>query len=590
MAIGDISLSSSTRANLSALQNTAKLLEQTQQRLSTGKKVNSALDNATSYFASKGFLNSANDLSNLKDSMATGLETITAATDAIDSIETIVEQLQSLVSSASQSSNSATRAGYAEQYNALLTQLDALANDATFNGTNLVNSLVSQLKISFNSDASTYLTVQGENLTSSGLGIGQAQGDFASTALAKSTTITGTVTSTTTTVTGAYTGTFDLTDNVTGATADDSTAQIVSNSQAISTSVAATTALTDGATTTITQTTYLSSTALLTAFTANMDDVVVGDAMATGLTFTYLAIQGQYTADAAAGTADLDTAAGTLTSGGDGDITLTVAAGDSIQVNWSTDSGATAGTEFSVFTNTSSSAITITLHYTDGSHTSEVSVGTNGTSNSTLTYMLATGTVANTDVALSSSETLSGSQLVDAGGATTGTAVTAYATSDGTGMTEGTTTATGVTAYDISDGTISIDATSVKATKSGTAAVSYAFNSGSDITVGGVTQVTGSTTVVVESAVTAASDQLTRALTTLRTAASSFGNNNTLVQTREDFTDNMISTLESASDNLILADTNEEGANMQTLQAQDSLGIVSLSISGSLAQAILKLF
>jgi len=48
--------------------------------------------------------------------------------------------------------------------------------------------------------------------------------------------------------------------------------------------------------------------------------------------------------------------------------------------------------------------------------------------------------------------------------------------------------------------------------------------------------------------------------------------------------------LQNASDNLVLADTNEGGADLQALQAQDSLAITSLSISGQIAQSVLKLF
>ncbi len=69
MAIGDISLSASARANLTALQNTSQLLQTTQGHLATGKKVNSASDNATAFFASQGFLSRANSLSNLKDNL-----------------------------------------------------------------------------------------------------------------------------------------------------------------------------------------------------------------------------------------------------------------------------------------------------------------------------------------------------------------------------------------------------------------------------------------------------------------------------------------------------------------------------------------
>jgi len=153
-----------------------------------------------------------------------------------------------------------------------------------------------------------------------------------------------------------------------------------------------------------------------------------------------------------------------------------------------------------------------------------------------------------------------------------------------------------VTSYDTSSSTISgvTGQGTVTATKTGVGAISssntsYAV-SGATLTVTGVTVLSGSSTTVTDEALATAQNQLTDALTALRSAASSLGNNNTLVQTRLDFTNSMISTLSTASDNLTLADTNEEGANLQALQAQSQLGIVALGISGEQAQAILRLF
>ena len=88
---------------------------------------------------------------------------------------------------------------------------------------------------------------------------------------------------------------------------------------------------------------------------------------------------------------------------------------------------------------------------------------------------------------------------------------------------------------------------------------------------------------------TAASLLLT-AISTLRTDSQQFGSNATLIQTRQDFTSNLINSLTLASNNLVLADTNQEGASLQQLQAQNQLAIVSLGISGQLTQAILRLF
>jgi hypothetical protein len=80
------------------------------------------------------------------------------------------------------------------------------------------------------------------------------------------------------------------------------------------------------------------------------------------------------------------------------------------------------------------------------------------------------------------------------------------------------------------------------------------------------------------------------ALKTLRTQASAFGANLTTVQTRQDFTKNLINTLETGADNLVLADTNEEGANMLALQTRQQLSTTALSLSAQADQAVLRLF
>jgi flagellin len=80
------------------------------------------------------------------------------------------------------------------------------------------------------------------------------------------------------------------------------------------------------------------------------------------------------------------------------------------------------------------------------------------------------------------------------------------------------------------------------------------------------------------------------ALTTLRTQSSKFGSNLTTVQTRQDFTKNMINTLQTGSDNLVLADSNEEGANMLALQTRQQLSTTALSLANQASQAVLRLF
>jgi flagellin len=178
MAISGISLTASSRANLTALQQTADLLGSTQEKLSTGKKVNTAVDNASAFFKSQSFLNRANDLSSIKDDLSTALQTVKAASNAIDGITKIVEQLKGVANDALQkTAGSADRTTLATQFNNLRNQLDALVNDATFNGVNLLKTSGS-LAVKFNEDNTSTLSIAGVDLSASGLSIGAAGSGF----------------------------------------------------------------------------------------------------------------------------------------------------------------------------------------------------------------------------------------------------------------------------------------------------------------------------------------------------------------------------------------------------------------------------
>jgi len=181
MAINSVTLSASAYSNLQALQTLAQQLGSTQEALATGKDVNSASDNATAYFQSQGFLQSANDLSNLKNNLSTSLQAVQSFNNSLGDINDIVNQLQSLTTSALNDTLTADRKKFASQYNSLRTQLDLLVNDATFNGTNLLNTTSSTLIVYFDAKNTSALTITGVNVTSAGLGISSAQSSFANT-------------------------------------------------------------------------------------------------------------------------------------------------------------------------------------------------------------------------------------------------------------------------------------------------------------------------------------------------------------------------------------------------------------------------
>src|ERR1700687_4920362 len=91
-----IVLSSSVRQNLLSLQSTADLLATTQNRLSTGDEVNTALDNPTNYFTAQSLNNRASDINNLLDSIGNGVQVLQAANTGITSLRSLVSNAQSI--------------------------------------------------------------------------------------------------------------------------------------------------------------------------------------------------------------------------------------------------------------------------------------------------------------------------------------------------------------------------------------------------------------------------------------------------------------------------------------------------------------
>src|SRR6476646_2149027 len=101
----NITLSAGVRQNLLSLQSTASLMAQTQNRLATGKKINSALDNPISYFTSQSLSNRASDLSSLLDSIGNATQTLQAANNGLTSLTKLVQSAQAIAKQAQQSAS-----------------------------------------------------------------------------------------------------------------------------------------------------------------------------------------------------------------------------------------------------------------------------------------------------------------------------------------------------------------------------------------------------------------------------------------------------------------------------------------------------
>jgi flagellin-like hook-associated protein FlgL len=103
--MSNITLSAGIRQNLLSLQDTAANLTTTQEHLATGKKINTAFDNPTSYFTSQSLNNRANDLSALLDQIGQGQQTLNAANNGLTGLTSLLEQALSTAQQAQQASN-----------------------------------------------------------------------------------------------------------------------------------------------------------------------------------------------------------------------------------------------------------------------------------------------------------------------------------------------------------------------------------------------------------------------------------------------------------------------------------------------------
>jgi flagellin len=497
--MSDITLSAGVRQNLLSLQSTASLMAQTQNRLATGKKVNSALDNPLNFFTSSSLSARAHDLGGLLDAMSNGIQTIQAGNNGITAMTSLVQQLQATVSQARGDSTAAAITPGS---------LDAgAANTSTQTNNKLNFDLGGGVKI----DVSTFNHV---NATVS--------------------TLSSTV--------GTYTtdlsaGTFTIND---GGGADAIT--FAAGDLTLAAKVAKI------------------NTNLATAGSTVQAAAVGGAIQLTNSTGAQITVAGS-----SAGT--LGFGAGNTTSS-DGAVAINTA--------YTVDQLVTAingNANLSGKVSASKDATTGHLKLANLTNTAFTVTGTDGanvTGVSTDSSALAAGTGAS----LSSVRQSLLNQF--------NTLLTQIDKTAGDSGYNGINLLNGdkLTVQFNENGTSSIDVQAKDA--SGNVFAITSANLGIN------TQTTGN--FASNSTLDTLSSSLTTALTTLRTQASSLGSQLSIVQTRQDFTKNMINTLQVGSDNLVLADTNEEGANMLALQTRQSLSTTALSLASQADQNVLQLF
>ena len=165
-----VTLTAGMQQNLFSLQQTNKLMDMTQGRLASGKRVQSALDDPINFFAAKEHNQRAGDLNSRKDYMGEAVQTVKAASAGIEALTDLINAAKSLAQSAISSTNTTEAQSLQAQYNETKTQLESLAGNSGYKGNNLLDS--DTITVKFSADGSKSLTVTG--FAATGLGITEA--------------------------------------------------------------------------------------------------------------------------------------------------------------------------------------------------------------------------------------------------------------------------------------------------------------------------------------------------------------------------------------------------------------------------------
>lgn len=162
-----VTLTAAMRSNLTTLQATSNLLDRTQERLATGKKVNTALDNPTNFFSAAAHTTRANNLTNRKDGMTEAVQAIKATNAGIEGIKALLESANGIIATAS-----TTTSGYDTlyaQFNTIMGEISDLIGDSKYKGTNFLNGTAITLDVIFNESGTNKLTLTGFDALVSGL-------------------------------------------------------------------------------------------------------------------------------------------------------------------------------------------------------------------------------------------------------------------------------------------------------------------------------------------------------------------------------------------------------------------------------------
>ena len=181
--MADITLSAAQRNTVLQLQNTVNLVNRTNDRLSTGLRVASPIDDARVFFEAQALSNRANDFSERRDAIDQGVSAVSGALEATTSIEALVRQADG-IATAARSATGTELTALENQFNEVLNQIDDIAADTTFQGLNLINGTGSTLDVQFSNLTTSVLSIASVDLrtNTTGLDISSAA-DFSLTSV-----------------------------------------------------------------------------------------------------------------------------------------------------------------------------------------------------------------------------------------------------------------------------------------------------------------------------------------------------------------------------------------------------------------------
>lgn len=483
--MSDIVLSSGIRSNLLTLQRTAQLQEDTQLRLATGKKVNSALDNPTNFFSAALLNGRANDLQKLLDTVGNATRTLEAADNGITAITKLVENLQATALQALQLGPPVSPAATAT--GTLNFGTDAAAS------TDIGDGALGTLDDTEVSNLSANITINGTTIT------------FADGAGGEITTVAG--------LEAAI-------DAIAGVSANTVGGVLTITADNVETAI-----------------TFGGDAATLTSIggtSVGAGDILGRTAITNDQTLTIQTPLGTQTITFGRDAGEVNTVAeltAALTAFSDADEGFTAVLNNgNIQVT------------------AANNASTITFGGTARVATGLPATATPGAADSPQRDALVTqyNDLRAQINQLASDSSYNGINLIN-----------------GDDL---------IVVFN-EDNTSTLTVNGVDLTTTGL----------------GITEVT-TNGFDVNANIQVTLDELNAALGTLRTQASTFGANLSVVETRNDFIGDMIKTLETGATNLVIADTNEEGANLLALQTRQQLSSTALSLAAQAEQNVLRLF